>query len=51
MLRVTNGILIAAKIMGIGTFSWWWIIGITLGGVICEILSDKVDIYIETKNV
>lgn len=41
MLRVTNGILIAAKIMGIGTFSWWWIIGITLAGVI---LSNKVDI-------
>lgn len=50
MLRVANGILIAGKIMGIGTFSWWWIIGITLGGVICKILSDKVDIYIETKD-
>lgn len=34
MLRVTNGILIAAKIMGIGTFSWWWIIGIILLGVV-----------------
>lgn len=44
MLRVTNGILIAAKIMGIGTFSWWWIIGITLAGVICKVLSNKVDI-------
>ena len=43
MLRVTNGILIAAKIMGIGTFSRWWIIGITLAGVICKTSSNKVD--------
>lgn len=43
MLKVTNGILFAAKIMGIGTFSWWWIIGITLGWVICKMLIDKID--------
>ena len=48
MLKITNGILIAAKIMGIGTFSWWWIFGLTLGLVVSGILSDKVDIYIET---
>lgn len=47
MLRVTNGILIAGKIMGIGTFSWWWIIGIASACVICKILGDKV---IETKD-
>lgn len=51
MLRVTNGILIAAKIMGIGTFSWWWIIGILLGYAICKTLDEKIDIYIETKDV
>lgn len=49
MLRVTNGILIAGKIMGIGTFSWWWIIGITSVYAISKIL-EKVDIYIETKD-
>lgn len=49
MLKVTNGILLAGKIMGIGTFSWWWIIGITLGYVVCKTLGDKVDVHIETK--
>lgn len=49
MLRITNGILIAGKIMGIGTFSWWWIIGITSVYVIHKILGDKVDVHIETK--
>lgn len=49
MLRIANGILIAAKIMGIGTFSWWWIIGIASVYVICKALGEKIDIYIETK--